>query len=207
MWRHCGVELVCMRSVVRFIEALLLASCGFVSCMTPQVVQPDLPEVWELNGDLEPLRTVFNAHQDSPRVVALIPISCPDALQALRAAKREAEELDKSITWLIIWQDELLGDDCQQAKCASGAVDPSQTIFFHDCELLAGRGLAGGTILSGQLRRAYLFYPAGTEWGEQAPEPSTWVHRMGRLIPDRSGDAQRLTADLRDRWSTLAQPR
>ena len=79
--------------------------------------------------------------------------------------------------------------------------------FFRDDDWLATRSLAHGTVLSSQLKRAFLFYPPGVTWEERPPEPSAWVHNMGAIDRENAGEPKRLTEALRWRWNALAQPR
>ncbi len=178
-------------------------------CMADVGVPETGPPVQRLRGDLDQLREAFNASVHAPRLVALVPPSCTEMRTALLAAQREVEQLEygSDVQWFVIWQEELPGDDFQAARKACQDFSDHNALFFHDAEWLATRNLAYGTVLSGQLKRAFLFYPPGVQWGERPPEPSAWVHNMGRIDRDNVGDAERLTQALRWQWNVLAQPR
>ncbi|HPF15674.1 MAG: hypothetical protein H6830_05585 [Planctomycetes bacterium] len=193
-----------MRSLV-----LLAGLMGATACITPN--RPPVPQatLWDMSQDLEPLRTEFNAHQNAPRLVALVPPSCAESVAAFQEARGELEALGpgQDLVWLVVWQDELPEDDCDAARAASQTLDRQRTEFFHDCKHLAGRSFANGTVLAGELRRAFLFYPPGVAWGENPPAPSAWVHRTGRVGLDHRGDARDLAAKLRERWTAVTQVR
>ena len=142
-------------------------------------------------------------------MVALLPPSCAATRKSLQHAQAEVEALKNGdqVLWMIVWQDELPSDDLSAARQACGPVADEHTFYFYDNEWLAGRSFADGTVLTGHLTRAFLFYPPGTLWGEQPPEPSAWVHSMGRVGTENRGDADRLTEALRWQWNLLARPR
>ncbi len=187
----------------------LVLTLPLFGCMADLGVPDTTPPVVRLEGNLEVLRQAFNQNVHAPRLVALIPPSCAEMRLALREAQREVEDLEygSEIQWFVIWQEELPGDDFHAARQACREVAEMNALFYHDSEWLATRNLAYGTVLSGQLKRAFLFYPPGVLWGERPPEPSAWVHDMGRIDRQNVGDPERLTDALRWQWNVLAQPR
>lgn len=182
--------------------ACLLA---MVSCVAPPAAQSEPIPAHSLRGSAAGLKEAFNEHSDRPRLVVLAPPSCQRTLVAMGEIRAEIERLSRSdpVTWLVIWQDDLPGDDAAAAGRASTALGWERTVFFHDGYGAASRKLARGTVLSGGLDRAFLYYPAGLAWGEQPPEPAAWVHCMGRLAPDNAEEPEAMAQAMTHRCSEL----
>jgi len=190
------------------LTAVLTVVLGFSSCMAPPVRDPG-PTVWSLRDGLDPLKSTFNANQDAPRLVILAPPSCAETLQAIEQAQAEVAALghDREMVWMVVWQDELANDGLHTAVAACESLRGGNIVFFHDEDWLAGVRLARGTVLSGNLKRAFLFYPPGAVWEGVPPEPSFWVHRTGVVCAENLGGVGRLTEVLRGQWSLIARPR
>ncbi|MCA9001213.1 MAG: hypothetical protein KDB61_04765 [Planctomycetes bacterium] len=156
----------------------------------------------ELRGGVQELKRAFNEHQDAPRLIVLAPPSCSRTLAAMTEFREEIARVSmrKPVTWFIIWQDDLPSDDAASAAKASADLGWDRTLYFHDGFGTAGRRLARGTVLSGYLARAFLYYPAGLAWTETPPEPAAWVHCMGRLTPDHAQPPERMAQAITSRW-------
>ncbi|MFT5199261.1 MAG: hypothetical protein ACI87O_001927 [Planctomycetota bacterium] len=187
----------------------VLAAClfGMISCMAPQARGPEPTLALELRGGAHELQQAFNHYSDRPRLVVLAPPSCAQTLVAMGEIRAALDKLsgDKPVTWLVVWQDDLPADDAQAADRASSSLGWERTVYFHDGYGAASRKLARGTVLSGGLGRAFLYYPAGLSWGEHPPEPAAWVHCMGRLTPENAERPERMAQAMASRWVQLEE--
>ena len=193
-------ELPAMRLFVPI--ACMLA---MISCVAPQASQPETIPALELRGGAFELKQAFNEHSDRPRLVVLAPPSCERTLIAMGEIRAEIERLseDDPVTWLVIWQDDLPADGVDAAGRASAALGWERTMYFHDGYGAASRKLARGTVLSGGLDRAFLFYPAGLAWEDQPPEPAAWVHCMGRITPENAQEPEGMAQAMTHRCAKL----
>jgi hypothetical protein len=186
-----------------------LAACllNLVSCMATPVQGPMFEPAQELCRGASELQRAFNAHLSEPRLVVLVPPSCERTRTAMAEIRAEIERLaiEKPVTWLIIWQDDLPEDNAQTAAQASAGLGWDRTLYFHDGYGAASRQLARGTVLSGTLGRAFLYYPAGLAWNENPPEPAAWVHCMGRLTPEHAQPPERMAQAITSRWVELEE--
>ncbi|MDF1837866.1 MAG: hypothetical protein P1V35_08360 [Planctomycetota bacterium] len=182
--------------------ACLLA---MASCVAPQASQAEIIPALELRGGASELKQAFNEHSDRPRLVVLAPPSCRRTLTAMGEIRAEIEHLSAGdpVTWLVIWQDDLPGDDARAADLASTALGWERTMYFHDGYGSASRKLARGTVLSGALDRAFLFYPAGLAWEEHPPAPAAWVHCMGRITPEHGHEPEGMAQAMTHRCAKL----
>ncbi|MEZ6004065.1 MAG: hypothetical protein R3F33_07745 [Planctomycetota bacterium] len=172
-------------------------------CMAPLPEAPAPPPHCDLDGDLAPLWQAFNECAGMPRALALVPTRCTLTEHCIEQMEEEARSWSggRPVKWFVIWQDEWTGDGCPEADQASMALPCGEVRFFHDVKRQASRSLARGTVLSGTLQRAVLFYPAGVEWtAAQQPMPTAWVQSMGPAGPKAGGSEMQLAENLRRHW-------
>ena len=186
-------------------HVLFACFLAFASCVAPATQRPDPIPAVELRGGAFELKQAFNEHVDQPRLVVLVPPSCQRTLAAMCEIRAEIENLseDQPMTWLVVWQDDLPADDAQSAAQASADLGWDRTVFFHDGYGAASRRLARGTVLSGGLGRAFLYYPPGLSWDENPPAPAVWVHCMGRLTPENAQAPESMAQAMATRFVQL----
>lgn len=165
-----------------------------------------------LTTSLDPLRDSFDRDVERPRIIALMPhMGCERGAEILRSEVLDAFP-GADLRLYVIWQDVGRRNDREAARRASGFLDDARVTCFHDGSGLAGRAFARGKLPITEAREVFLFYPAGIAWprpgsderarlasadagsasdGAPVPQPGatpsteTWVHRLGRVAPEK----------------------
>lgn len=191
-----------MRNMVLAVSVALLGACGAPGTRA-SVQDSDGVRVQEpmtsLDGSLAALRDDFNAHKDRPRVISLLSPTCGACeygVEALRDSVLRAFP-DADLHVEIVWLDMLPNDRPSTALEAARRLDDPRVRHFHDPSKVAGRAFARGLLPVGVAWDVYLFYPAGAEWTEDPPRPSSWSHQLGRVDPEHFHPRERLRAELR----------
>lgn len=192
-------------------------------------VQADRHAPVLLADSLAPLTETFDRDAEVPRVVALLPhLTGEKGAEVLRDHVLRPFA-GQDLRLYVIWQDVGRARDSEAARRATAALesDPRVTCF-HDCSGLAGRAFARGKLPVAEAREVFLFYPAGTRWvggerlepagsdvtsrrarrarvtaGRATPDPDSWVHRLGRVVPERFCSPRELPLAMRERVQRL----
>ncbi len=110
----------------------------------------------------------------------------------------------------IVWINMLEGDTEAAAIHAAHRVSAPDVQHFYDPHHQLGRTIAQSLGSPGEIAwDIYLFYPAGTQWGDMPPRPTAWMHQMGARWADRGHQHcdEQLVEKLRSVISTLQNER
>jgi len=129
-------------------------------------------------------------------------------LQGARAAQaailRGCPQADVSVS--IVWTHMLPLDNRFTARRQAAKIADARVRHFHDPHKRMGRALGESLGAPGKTWwDVYLFYAAGSEWGDQLPVPARWAHQLSEPWADpthlQRGDD--LIAQLRTSMSEL----
>ena len=100
---------------------------------------------------------------------------------------------DADICISIVWIKKLSGDSEQTAKKAAELFTDDRVHHFYDPIKSSGKAIANRLGWNGQVAwDIYLFYEAGAEWANTAPQPAYWMHQLKDSWADqthfRTGD-------------------
>jgi hypothetical protein len=139
-----------------------------------------------LADSLEPLAAEFDRLQDRPRLLAVLSPACPVCLAGLEAVEQEVLVGNAEIAVLIVWMEALPFDITRNPgrRVAVLAGDPRVTQFY-DSGQLAGRWLGAVLGWPGESLAwdVYVFFEAGTPWGDPLPKPYAWFHQRDEGDP------------------------
>ena len=81
----------------------------------------------------------------------------------------------------------LPGDTEVTAKRSAGIISDPRVRHFYDPEKRSGKAIAQSLGWEGKVAwDVYLFYAEGTEWVEDPPMPSDWLHQLNDSWADRA---------------------
>ena len=79
----------------------------------------------------------------------------------------------------IVWIKKLPGDSEQTAQKAAAMFKDHRVAHFYDSKKGSGKAIANRLGWTGQVAwDIYLFYEAGVEWVNTAPQPAYWMHQL-----------------------------
>jgi hypothetical protein len=87
----------------------------------------------------------------------------------------------------IVWLKKLPGDSDLTAKNAAAMFKGSRVAHFYDSKNSSGKSIANRLGWTGQVAwDIYLFYEAGVEWVNPAPQPTYWMHQLKDSWADKA---------------------
>jgi len=174
-----------------------------------------MPVVTQLKGDIDSLRTAFNADRGTRRFLALLSPTCPACLAGGRAIRDELlaphDNADVKVT--IVWIDMLPTDNHDSAMRAAQMFHDPRVTQFYDPDQIAG-DIVGRTMLNpgaGSAWDIYLFYDEVATWNDSPPEPVEWCHQLSgtrRADPERFFSGKALADQIHElthRWLGISQ--
>ena len=94
---------------------------------------------------------------------------------------------DADICISIVWIKKLTGDSEQTAQKAAAKIKDHRAVHFYDSKQRSGKAIANQLGWSGQVAwDIYLFYEAGLEWANNAPQPVYWMHQLKDRWADKA---------------------
>ena len=108
-------------------------------------------------------------------------------LQGARAAQeavlRDFPQADLSAS--IVWTRMLPLDNRLTARWQAGKIADARVRHFYDPHRRVGKALGDSLGAPGKpWWDVYLFYAAGSEWGDQPPTPIRWAHQLSDTWAD-----------------------
>ena len=87
----------------------------------------------------------------------------------------------------IVWIKKLSGDSEQTAQTAAAMFKDHRVAHFYDSNKRSGKAIASRLGWTGHVAwDIYLFYEAGVEWANTAPQPAYWMHQLKDSWADKT---------------------
>ena len=161
---------------------------------------------------VSPLVSEFNEAKARPRFLTILSPTCSACVHGAEAIKAAilAASADRDV--FVVWAPMLAGDDADEASRASAGLvgprvrqywDPERRVgtsfrkdLFADAASRMRASVPAGHPFAEHLGHRedtqpewdiYMFYDAGTSWGDRAPAPANWVRQTARLQRDGKG--------------------
>ena len=109
-------------------------------------------------------------------------------MQGARAVQKSIIEdfPNADISVSIVWIDMLPSDTELTAKRSARIIDDPRVRHFYDPGKRSGKAITQSLGWEGKMAwDVYLFYTEGTEWVEDPPMPSDWLHQLNDSWADR----------------------
>lgn len=139
-----------------------------------------------LSDSVEPLAAAFNRSAGRPRLLMILAPACPVCLAGLETVRRELLSGENDLAVLVVWMEALPYDITRNPARRVEILDADpRVVQFYDSKQLTGRQIADLLAWPGDglAWDVYLFFPAGVQWDESAPQPAAWFHQRHDADP------------------------
>jgi hypothetical protein len=182
--------------------AFLLAFLPVVSLAMAQQTKPiETTTMQPLTDSIEPVQRWFEAHDSTPRFLAILSPRCDLCVAGAHAIRDEllGKHPDADISVGIAWIPMVSGDDHDAAVELSNLfASDARVTQFDDSNRLLGTAV-GEQLLhegGGVAWDMYMFFDEEARWDDGLPQPTHWIHQLSgtkRADPAlfRTGDALR----------------
>jgi copper chaperone len=190
------------------------AKCDGDCCRRPPSASQasTAPGLVSLADGITPLVSAFNAAQAQPRFVTILSPTCSACVHGAEAVKAAILSAGADRDVFVVWVPMLAGDDAAAATRASATLAAPRVRQYWDPERRVGTSFRKDLFADAASRMRssapadhpmaehlghredtqpewdiYMFYDAGTQWGDRAPKPASWVRQTARMQRDGSG--------------------
>lgn len=178
--------------------ALLLASLG--GCTeSPRVVEPI-----DLDASHAAFVEAFNAAADKPRLLVILPPTCPYCIEGARVVQQHLVERypDADLLLQFVWVSAFPDDAPASARAIAQTVGDARALHYWDPQGRVGADVSAAMrFVAPSVWDVYMFYDPGARWGEQAPEPAAWAHQMVEIVSPQYRSPEDLPAYLEERMT------
>jgi len=183
------------------------ACCEEVTACCAPVEPTGKPQPVAVVASLDPIREVFNANADKPRVLLLVSPVCSECVLGAEAVRKSIIDrfAESGVFAVVVWQPMLEPDDEEAARIASGIFAEASAVQFYDPERLAGwafereqfsrkwdevdaalpadhwlRQIVDSKPEPAPEWDIYMVYRPGVLWEDETPAPDAFIRHIGR---------------------------
>jgi len=190
-----------MRSLNRVLLTVLIlvAAATLAAFLRAKGDSHRLGGATDLAGSLDPVRTVFNAAVEKPRLLMVLAPACPVCLEGATAVRDTILRDRQDLQVLAVWMEALPFDITRNpARRVETFADEPRMTHFYDVQQVSGEALK--RVLDWQSESmpwdVFLLYPPGTLWNDDLPSPDAWYHQREEANTDHYRTGSDLTTAL-----------